>query len=85
MLEQQSLQAISEQYVNNIEDKANKIQSERSSVDVEPFKIEIEKLKAQNKVLVEEIKSLNSRPEPDSGVNPAEVEKQIEDALKAQE
>jgi hypothetical protein len=36
-------------------------------------------------VLVEEIKSLNSRPEPESGVNPADVEKQIEDALKAQE
>ena len=36
-------------------------------------------------MLVEEIKSLNSRPEPESGVNPAEVEKQIEDALKAQE
>jgi hypothetical protein len=61
------------------------MQSERSSVDVEPFKIEIEKLKAQNKVLVEEIKSLNSRPEPESGVNSAEVEKQIEEALKEQE
>ena len=58
------------------------MQSERSSVDVEPFKIEIEKLKAQNKVLVEEIKSLNSRPEPESGVNSAELEKQIEEALK---
>ena len=61
------------------------MQSERSSVDVEPFKIEIEKLKAQNKVLVEEIKSLNSRPEPESGVNSAELEKQIEEALKEQE
>lgn len=34
---------------------------------------------------MEEIKSLNSRPEPEGGVNQADVEKQIEDALKEQE
>ena len=47
MLEQQSIQALSEQFVNNIEEKANKINTERSSNN-EPLKIEIEKLKAEN-------------------------------------
>lgn len=57
MLEQQSLQAISEQYVNNMEDKVNQIaKTDRQSEDVEPLKSEILRLQKENAQLTDDIK-----------------------------